>query len=104
MSIFTPSAWEGISTVTVVILVAVGVGLALVRGWLVLGTAHRELLRLKDEVIADARGTRTEDRRIIQTLSDTVHAQRVNGDWAVHLLESVQANAAAAANADRRQT
>lgn len=95
MTILTPSAWEGISTVTVVILAALIIGIALARGWLVLGTAHRELMRLKDDVISDVRGTRAEDRKIIQTLSDTVHAQRVNGDWAVHLLESVQANAAA---------
>jgi hypothetical protein len=95
MTILTPSAWEGISTVTVVILAALIIGIALARGWLVLGTAHKELMRLKDDVISDVRGTRAEDRKIIQTLSDTVHAQRVNGDWAVHLLESVQANAAA---------
>lgn len=95
MSILTPSAWEGISIVTVVILGALILGIALKQGWLVIGTAHRELMRLKDDVIADVRGSRAEDRRIIETLSDTVHAQRVNGDWAVHLLEAVQANAAA---------
>ncbi|MCZ4613294.1 hypothetical protein ACWGK5_25835 [Rhodococcus qingshengii] len=103
MTILTPSAWEGISTVTVVILAALIIGIALARGWLVLGTAHKELMRLKDDVISDVRGTRAEDRKIIQTLSDTVHAQRVNGDWAVHLLESVQANAAASTS-DRGQS
>ncbi|MDI9914363.1 hypothetical protein [Rhodococcus sp. IEGM 1379] len=90
MSVLTPSAWEGISTVTVVILLALFVGLSLIRGWIVFGPHHREIVRVKDEVIADVRGTRLEDQQIIRSLSDTVNAQRVNGEVSAHLLQAMQ--------------
>ena len=90
MPVFTPSVWEGISSVTVVILVALFLGLALIRGWLVLGPAHRELLRVKDEVIADSRGARLEDQQIIKTQADTIYEQRVSGDVSAHLLQALR--------------
>lgn len=90
MSVLTPSAWEGVSTVTVVILVALFLGLSFARGWLVLGPAHRELLRVKDEVIADVRGTRDQDTAIIKTQADTIYEQRVSGDVSAHLLQALR--------------
>lgn len=95
MDILTPSAWEGVSTVTVVILGALIIGIALSRGWLVIGAAHKELMRLKDDVIADIRGARNEDQQIIKTLSDTVHDQRVTGEASAHALEAIEKASAA---------
>lgn len=97
MSILTPSAWEGISTVTVVIFVVIIIGTALKQGWLVLGPAHRELLRVKDDVIAakdDAitheRGRSQEDQRIIATQASTIAEQRVAGELTAHIIQAIR--------------
>lgn len=90
MSVLTPSAWEGVSTATVMILVSLLMGLALKQGWLVLGPAHKELMRLKDEVIADVRGARDQDSAIIKTQADTIYEQRVSGDVSAHLLQALR--------------
>ena len=44
MTYLNPAAWNGVSIVTLVILLGVGLVLALFRGWIVLGVHHRELM------------------------------------------------------------
>lgn len=97
MSILTPGAWEDVSTVTLVIVFALVFALALKNGWVVLGTSHREILKIKDELIAskddtiaDVRGRAAEDQRIIRTQADTISDQRVSGQLTAHITESIR--------------
>ncbi|MGF7124023.1 hypothetical protein [Rhodococcus sp. BE178] len=88
MQIFTPSAWEGASVVTVVIMLALLHGLALVRGWIVWGPAHREIVRLKDDAITHSQGREQADQDTIRTLADTIAEQKVASQLAAHASQS----------------
>ncbi|ASN72801.1 hypothetical protein LRM64_17515 [Prescottella equi] len=89
MQILAPSAWEGASVVTVVIVLALLHGLALVRGWIVWGPAHREIMRLKDDAINHSQGREQADQDTIRTLADTIAEQKVASQLAAHASQSI---------------
>lgn len=90
MDALTPGAWENVSTVTVIIILSLWLAVSLVRGWVVFGQHHRELLRLKDEAIAHARGRESEQDKIIATQADTIRGQMVTGEISAHWLEVLE--------------
>ncbi|QTJ69632.1 hypothetical protein HYG77_04710 [Rhodococcus sp. ZPP] len=90
MQILTPSAWEGVGTVTVVIVFFLLLGVSLVRGWIVFGPAHREIVRAKDDAIAHERGRSLEDQKIIATQAATLAEQKVSGELTAHVVQAIR--------------
>lgn len=99
MGALSPAAWQDVGTVAVVLAFAAALLLSLVRGWVVFGPAHRELLRVKDEALDDLRGREGELTRIIETQATTIQKQTVAGEVSIHLLEALRE---AAGGGDRR--
>lgn len=90
MGALSPAAWQDVGTVAVVLAFAAALLLSLVRGWVVFGPAHRELLRVKDEALGDVRGREAELQRIIATQAETIRAQTVSGEVSAHLLQALR--------------
>ncbi|WP_054246375.1 hypothetical protein [Rhodococcus opacus] len=90
MSVLTPAAWEGVSTVTVVIVLFLLLAVSLIRGWIVFGPAHREIVKAKDETIADLRGGRAEDKSVMATLAATNAELAVTGELSAHVVQAIR--------------
>lgn len=90
MDVISPAAWQDISTVTVVVFFVFTFIVSLSRGWLVVGSHHREMMKAKDDTIAELRGERQDHRSTIQTQADTIREQMVNGEVSTHLLEALR--------------
>ena len=90
MSVLTPAAWNGVSVVTVVVVFfAFGV-YALMRGWIVFGPTHREIVKAKDDSIAHATGRELEDAKTISALTNVLTEQRVSGEVSAHILSAIR--------------
>lgn len=68
--ILNPTVWNGISIVTLLILLVAGGMIALFRGWIVLGIHHRELMGQKDRQIAAQEARSIEDAKSIRKFAD----------------------------------
>lgn len=90
MEILAPSAWEGASVVTVVIVLALLHGLALVRGWIVWGPAHREIVAGKDTTIAQDNEREKLHLGIMADQAKTISEQKVASMMSEHLLSSIR--------------
>lgn len=90
MGPLNPTQWEGVGVGTVVLVLALLHGLAVARGWLVWGPAHRELIGAKDASIGALETREHRHLEIIETLSQTVAEQRVAAGMSEHLLSSIR--------------
>lgn len=90
MGLVSPSAWEGISIVTFVVVMFLFHALAFARGWLVFGPAHREIVQAKNDTIAHIEGRSLEDQRIISTQATTIAEQKVSGELSAHVIQAIR--------------
>lgn len=90
MNLLTPSAWESVGVVGVVIIFVLVIGLALIREWLVLGPAHRRLVAALQDAADHSKGREHEDAKTISTLSATVAEQRVAGQLSAHVIQAIR--------------
>ncbi|MGV8875511.1 MAG: hypothetical protein ACOH2Q_23510 [Rhodococcus sp. (in: high G+C Gram-positive bacteria)] len=90
MNLLTPSAWENVGVVGVVIIFALLVGLALVREWLVPGPAHRRLVKAQEDAAQHSQGREHEDAKTISTLAETVSEQKVAGQLSAHIIQAIR--------------
>lgn len=90
MNILTPSAWEGVSVVTVVVVFFLLGVFALIRGWIVFGPAHREIVRAKDDAIAHSNSREATDAETISKLTGVIVEQRVSGEVSAHILQAIR--------------
>ncbi|MHA4848571.1 hypothetical protein L1080_003370 [Rhodococcus sp. MSC1_016] len=90
MSVLSPSAWEGVSTVSVLIVLALFHGVALVKGWIIYGPAHREIVKAKDDALEDLRGGRAEDKSVMATLAATNAELAVTGELSAHVVQAIR--------------
>jgi len=72
VTLWNPEVWNGISVVTVVILVGVALVVSLVRGWVIPGRIHREVISGKDAAIKDLRDRAKVDADTIKTQAQTI--------------------------------
>lgn len=90
MTWLSPSAWNGVGIVSFIIVVAAFAALALIRGWLVLGIHHREIVAEKDRAIDRMSARAAADQDSISSLAETVASYRVAGELQAHYLEAVR--------------
>lgn len=70
MSFLSPAAWNGVGIVTFLIIAVTGLMIALVRGWVVFGIHHREIVAQKDRELAALRERSVEDGKSIAQFAD----------------------------------
>lgn len=99
IGLLSPGAWEGVSTVTLLIVLFLLHIVAVARGWIVWGPAHREIVRAKDESITHMMENEKEFSGIISTQATTIAEQRVAGELNAHVLSAIR-DAAAAVRAE----
>lgn len=87
---WSPDAWNGIGVVGIVCLVGVGFWLALMRGWLVLGMHHREVVDQLRLALDTNTAARSEDQRAIAAFAEAAMKQNVTGEVNAHLMEAVR--------------
>lgn len=75
---------------TVVIVLFLLLAVSLIRGWIVFGPAHREIVKAKDETIADLRGGRAEDKSVMATLAATNAELAVTGELSAHVVQAIR--------------
>lgn len=87
---WSPAAWNDVSVVALVILMAAVIGFALVRGWLVLGPHHREVVSAKDKTIdnADRRSERDQDTIAVQ--AKTILEKNATEQASAYLLQAIR--------------
>lgn len=52
MNLLSPAAWNGVGIVTFLIVAVTALVIALVRGWIVFGIHHREIVSAKDRELS----------------------------------------------------
>ncbi|QDH92467.1 hypothetical protein SEA_DMITRI_24 [Gordonia phage Dmitri] len=85
-----PSALSDIGVVGVVVGMALALGLGLMRGWIVPGTHHKEMLAEKDAQLARADARSIEDAKAISTLSQAIVEKNAVEQASAHLLQSIR--------------
>ncbi len=70
MSFLNPAAWNGISIVSLIIVLAAGFVMALFRGWIILGIHHRELMLQNARELAAMEKRSTDDQESIAKFAD----------------------------------
>ncbi|MEW5810244.1 MAG: hypothetical protein AB1925_12400 [Actinomycetota bacterium] len=86
----TPEAWNGVGVVTVLILVVAYHAVAYIRGWLVPGRHHREIVIALEARIAKADERDTANGETIRIQAQTIAEKNAVELTAAHLLESVR--------------
>lgn len=90
MDVLSPAQWQDVSTVAVIIVLSLLLVLSLIRGWVVFGPHHRELIRLKDETLRHEREACAAKDRTIATQAETIQKQTVSSEVSTHLLEALR--------------
>jgi hypothetical protein len=97
MSWWNPEVWNGVGVVTVVLFVAAGFVVSLVRGWLVPGKYHREMVDAKDREIAARDRTigrfetrDDEQRKTIAILANTAAESTASQNSTARVLASIR--------------
>lgn len=89
-SILNPTVWNGISIVTLVVLLFAGGMIALFRGWIVLGIHHRELMAQKDREIAAREARSMEDAKSIAKFAEAATVTTVTAEVTQALMSSLR--------------
>ncbi|AHJ86317.1 hypothetical protein 32HC_39 [Mycobacterium phage 32HC] len=72
MTVWNPALWDDFGVVGIVVAVGTLFVVAQLRGWIVLGRQHREIVAMKDLTIADQQAREAKDAETIATLSQAV--------------------------------
>lgn len=87
---WSPAAWNDVSVVGLLTLIVAAHAFALLRGWMVPGPHHREVMEAKDDALADAqaRAIREEEinAKLTTALADKNAAEQANA----HLLQAIR--------------
>ncbi|MCK0174817.1 hypothetical protein [Mycolicibacterium sp. F2034L] len=86
----TPEAWNGVGVVTVLILVVAYHAIAYIRGWLVPGRHHREIVAAQDLRLAAADDRDKANAETIRIQAQTIAEKNAVELTTAHLLESVR--------------
>ncbi|GAC70714.1 hypothetical protein [Gordonia soli] len=70
MSFLSPAAWNGVGVVSIILVVATATAIALVKGWIVLGVTHRELISIRDRELEAAERRDVENQKSIAKFAD----------------------------------
>lgn len=90
MGALNPSTWEGVSAGVIALVLAIAGIVAISRGWIVPGAAHREIVALKDATIARDAERESEHLSIMRKQAETIAEQKALSRTSEHLLEAVR--------------
>ncbi len=90
MNLLTPSAWEGVSVVTVVVIFFIAGVFALMRGWIVFGPAHREITKALSAAAEHSNDREKTDAETIAKLTNVIVEQRVAGEMSSHMMQAIR--------------
>lgn len=90
MGLLTPSAWEGVGVVTVVVIFFIAGVFALMRGWIVFGPAHREITRALSAAAEHSNDRERTDAETIAKLTNVIVEQRVTGEMSAHIMQAIR--------------
>ncbi|WP_238558925.1 hypothetical protein [Rhodococcus rhodnii] len=63
---------------------------AMIRGWIIFGPAHREIVKAKNDAITHLQGRSLEDQSIIAQQAATIAEQKVAGEVSAHILDAIR--------------
>ena len=86
MPAWSPAQWNDFGVVGFVLFVMAFLAVALMRGWLVLGPYHREIMSVKDDEIAELRKRGVHDANAIDTLSKSMVDKNATEDATTKIL------------------
>lgn len=90
MPLWTPDVWDKIGVVTLLLLVVTYHAVAYVRGWLVPGRHHKEIVSAQEQRIAKADERDVQKDETIRILSQTVAEKNAVELTTAHLIQSVR--------------
>lgn len=90
LKILNPTVWNGISIVTLLILLFAGGMIALFRGWIILGIHHRELMVQKDRQIVAQEARSIEDAKSIAKFAEAASVTTVAAEVQQALVTAIR--------------
>lgn len=90
MPLWTPDVWDKIGVVTLLLLVVAYHSVAYVRGWLVPGRHHKEIVAAQEQRIAKADELAAANADTIRIQAQTIAEKNAVELTTAHLLESVR--------------
>lgn len=87
---WSPEVWNDIGVVAILILIAASHALALVRGWIVLGPHHREVISAKNKTIENADARSAKDQETIAVQAQTIAKTDATDQANAHLLSAIR--------------
>lgn len=88
MPTWSPEAWNSLGVVGLVLIVGFGMFLSLIRGWVVLGIYHREIVAGKDAVISDQRERSKIDAETMRSQAAVIAERPATEDVNIKLLQA----------------
>ena len=79
MNAWSPDTWDNISTVGLAVMVCAFLTVSYIRGWLIPGKHHREIVDSRDAEIGNLKEKATEDAATIRILS-TALGEKVSAE------------------------
>jgi hypothetical protein len=83
---WNPQFWNGIGVVGLVVAMSFMLLVALLRGWIILGPHHRELIAAKDSTIAELNARGVKDADSINTFSRAFTEKNATDDATARIL------------------
>lgn len=90
MTLWNPALWDDFGTVGIAVFVCSGIVVAVVRGWLVPRSLHREIVDGKDSTITDLRARAIEDAATIKLQAQTISEKDAVEDAVTRLLQATR--------------
>jgi hypothetical protein len=87
---WSPADWGDFSTGGVVVFIFCGLMLSLQRGWVVLGTHHREVMSGKDDALKKAYERSVKDAETIDRLTTHITEKTAVEQASAHLLQAMR--------------
>lgn len=94
MPTWSPAAWDDFSSVGIMLFMVAMLFLSLQRGWIVLGTYHRDIVASKDHTIDRLEVRASEDAKAINTLTGAITEKNAVEQATKHLIEAFRETAA----------
>lgn len=90
MPIWSPAVWDDFSTVGLALFIVALLIVSLIRGWIVLGRYHREIVDSKDRENAALNARSAKDAESIATLSQAITAKNATEDATTRILSAIR--------------
>lgn len=87
---FNPDTWSDISVVGIIVMIALGTAFSLIRGWIILGPHHREVLAAKDDDLNESRRREAVKDDTIAIQARTISENNTNNQIMDHVLKAIR--------------